>query len=742
MTPFHHLTPGAVPADAALIWPWAPNWATLPVERLEWKTSIHTSQASLEQRRALRQEPRLQMSYSHLLSGPDTPLALSLLRAWHGKVWAAPAWWAASARQASSDAATLVLSRPTATLWAPGSRGMVYTSPSALEAFTVASVAADRIVLVDDLVGSWPAGARVVPLHFADLPEGQAATAPVGELLRLDVTFSVRPGLTPVLEEPADGNSWGEVFPSGTASADPRDHLLGLEHNWIDESKLTVSFPNDISDTGLGRIDTRPMGARSSLQWSVRLLLEGDTAIARLRQFVAAHRGRSVGFYALNPVIDTDAVSLVDGVAEMPSLRFYNDPAGYVAGLSYLQPKYRPRTLLFEMPGPEAVDITGQHVVIPSGAVSSGVTFGVDGRAVLDPPVVLSGGEWHLWFRSSRGGALSTGDSSGAIQVINVYSGLPDTDIRRFMAGGSFSGTGSLVTGVVAPDDIIRLSVTDSGTKLSLYSNDALLDTVTGAGFSLNLSALAATPADSAQQYLNATLYGIVAGVGPLVQVGYERANLLTAIQDSSTLLTTSDDSSGFGQMRLVSPVRLASDSVEISHHAQGVAEAVLPLVTTAANPRFGLLLTVIPGELGWPGDRLYCVVEGTSLVGSGILGWGAVPDTWGAWATWSRLGDGSWDGSPLTWAEWDAWGGSPAGLIQYEHTVVDAGSIARTYLMITKDTEGDALTEVSSGGDGSTFSGWARITGMPIVARYFKVRVTVSGSFPILHNVSISLYR
>ncbi len=46
MTPFHHLDPATPPADAALIWPWRPNWATLPVERLEWRTAVHVSQDS------------------------------------------------------------------------------------------------------------------------------------------------------------------------------------------------------------------------------------------------------------------------------------------------------------------------------------------------------------------------------------------------------------------------------------------------------------------------------------------------------------------------------------------------------------------------------------------------------------------------------------------------------------------------------------------------------------------------
>ncbi len=581
MTPFHHLDPATPPADAALIWPWRPNWATLPVERLEWRTAVHVSQNSAEQRRALRPEPRLQMAYSYLLAEDDAPVALGLMRAWQGKVWAAPAWWAASKLTAGAPTDTLALSRATETLWQAGSRGMVYTSAGTLEPFTVASVTTNGLVLTAALAGTWPVGATVVPLHFADLPAGQSATAPAGELLRLDVTFEVRPGLTPVLAEPADGSAWGDTFPTGTPATDPRDHLLGLEHNWTEEAKLTVTFPNDVNDPGLGLLSKRPAGARSAMQWSVRLLLEGDAAVAQLRQFVAAHRARAVGFYALNPVLDTDATSISAGTATMPSLRFYSNPGNYVAGLSYLKPKYRPQTLMFEMPGPAATDITGAHTITTAGTVTSGVTFGSNGRASISPAVSLTGNEWHLWFSSSRGGALSVGGSGSTIQAINVFSGSPDTDVRRLLVDNAYAGGATLVNGTVAAGDVIRLSVTNSGATLSLYANDVLLDTATGSGFGFNLDALAATSTDSLQQYLNATLYDVVAGVGPLTVVGYERISLGATVSGTTIDTTGSDTLDPMLRPRLVSPVRLASDSIEITHHSLGVAEVVLPLTTT-----------------------------------------------------------------------------------------------------------------------------------------------------------------
>jgi len=336
MTPFHHLDPATVPADAALVWPWRPNWASLPVERLEWKTTVHTSQDSSEQRRALRVEPRLSMSYSYLLEQPDAAVALSLLRAWQGKTWAAPVWWAASKLTTGSPIDTLTLSRATSTLWQAGSRGMIYAGPGSLECFTVESVTTSGLVLTGALLGTWLAGATVVPLHFAYLPESQAASAPVGEVLQLDVTFDVRPGLTPVLAEPADGTAWTDVFPTGAGAAEPRNHLLGLEHNWTDGVSLTVNFPNETHDPGLGLLSKRPAGTVPSTSWPVRLTAENDAAVARIRQFAAAHRGRAVGFFALSPVLDVESASMVAGVVDLPLMRFHPSPATTFVGLSYV----------------------------------------------------------------------------------------------------------------------------------------------------------------------------------------------------------------------------------------------------------------------------------------------------------------------------------------------------------------------------------------------------------------------
>ena len=72
----------------------------------------------------------------------------------------------------------------------------------------------------------------------------------------------------------------------------------------------------------------------------------------------------------------------------------------------------------------------------------------------------------------------------------------------------------------------------------------------------------------------------MIIGTGPLVTVGYTRISV-AATFNSATATVTSGDTLTMVRPRLVSPVRLAADAIEITHHSLGVAEVVLPLVTT-----------------------------------------------------------------------------------------------------------------------------------------------------------------
>lgn len=291
----------------ALLWPYPHNWQSPASERLEWKTWIHRSQSGAEQRTALRAEPRLAMGFNHLLTDHR---AGHMLRQNRGLHWAVPAWWAASTLTAAAGD-TLALSRPTDTLWPAGGWALLWRSADDFELAEIDSISTDSLLLTAAVSGDWPAGSLVLPLHECVL-ESVSDMAPTDGVHVLQCSWRVVPGSGTVLEEPATGTDWATTFPTGTSAADPRAHLLvgGSLHNWREQLSLAYEADVEEWDAGGNFTSRRLASDLPRATWSVSRLLRG-TEIAQLRNFLAAHRGSAVGFYATNPTADLEVLSLV-----------------------------------------------------------------------------------------------------------------------------------------------------------------------------------------------------------------------------------------------------------------------------------------------------------------------------------------------------------------------------------------------------------------------------------------------
>ena len=184
MTPYHPLTStGTPPDDAAMIWPWPHNWGSQVVRRPEWSTVVMTSATGGEQRQALREYPREQVTYEHLLEGSDSATAFALLRTWKGRGWLVPDWTEATKITAPAGA---VLSL---------ARDSVGAGLALLGTEVVTLLDAEGTLEVAPS-GSWPAGTTVVPLRPASLDADQTVSHVTGTVSRISPTFlfeDVRP---------------------------------------------------------------------------------------------------------------------------------------------------------------------------------------------------------------------------------------------------------------------------------------------------------------------------------------------------------------------------------------------------------------------------------------------------------------------------------------------------------------------------------------------------------------------
>lgn len=348
--------------EAPMVWPWAPNWAQPVVERLSWATSIHSSRQSYEQRRALRTEPRLEIGMSHLLQQRQAARMVSLIRAWAGRPWAVPAWWA-KANLVSVVGTLITIDRPVETLWFPGMRGLIWTDEDTFEPFTVSNVAGTTITLLNALAATPAPGSLVLPLHSADLPADQIATAPVAGVVLADVQFAVRPGSAQVLRAPVDGSDWPIVFPATASATEPRNHYLPDTHNWIDAARLTTSLPTDSFDTTVGLAHFRAEQTVANTTWAHRLLLNGDASLMQFRKWLAARRGRAVAFHAAPLMVDVSIEGSSPGQFVAPILSLYANPWELFRGVDVNGQVYAIQQIALGV-----VTLYDPSVMIPAGA--------------------------------------------------------------------------------------------------------------------------------------------------------------------------------------------------------------------------------------------------------------------------------------------------------------------------------------------------------------------------------------
>lgn len=136
----------------------------------------------------------------------------------------------------------------------------------------------------------------------------------------------------------------------------------------------------------------------------------------------------------------------------------------------------------------------------------------------------------------------------------------------------------------------------------------------------------------------------------------------------------------------------------------------------TLGDPRLGgVLLGVFPNEIGWPGTKTSCFLDGTILSADG--------DPWSSRTAFS------------TWATWNQVPKSP---IQYDHPTIDLGVSVPFTPLITATGTGAVVITVATSTDNITFSGYAAPSATPITKRAIKVRVVATGSNPTINTCGI----
>jgi hypothetical protein len=269
----------------ARLWPYSPDWSRSFDVTRSYKTDIFTSRNGTEQRRAIRDQPRLSASYRAIVSGADKRAADHHLRAWQDKPVVVPdfARWARLTGSSAAASTTLTISPMPS--WVAEDQPLVLCQSGIEESVTVIGVAGSTITLADPLVNAWAVGDVLRPSFFGLLNAQTGSSRLNGGTAAFDVSVDCYPGGEPPRDE---GTAWATLDSVEIFTPLP-DYAgaLSVGHRW----------PVDQVDFGHGRTaQFRPI---EHMARTCEAEFNGQpvAAITQLEQFFDRMKGRRGAFY-------------------------------------------------------------------------------------------------------------------------------------------------------------------------------------------------------------------------------------------------------------------------------------------------------------------------------------------------------------------------------------------------------------------------------------------------------------
>lgn len=278
----------------ARLWPYSPNWSGGFTVRRAWKTDICTARDKTEQRRALRQVPRLSVDYRTTQTAADLTAAKLWLRAWQNKPAVIPhfARYALTTAPSLTGAFTLDVSPLPA--WIAIGQRVVLCGVGVTEEGIVATAVGTTITLADPLANDWPSGSVLRPTFFG-LLDGELQTNRItpgaGEI---SVSLDALPGGEPPA---AAGTAW--------ATLGARE-IFTLDPDYRSPVNVRALFAVEKVDVGRGRTGQfRPFDRAEQIVEADFSAL-GSTAALELEQFFDRMKGKRNAFYLPSGEKDLD----------------------------------------------------------------------------------------------------------------------------------------------------------------------------------------------------------------------------------------------------------------------------------------------------------------------------------------------------------------------------------------------------------------------------------------------------
>lgn len=263
-----------------------PNWSSPVTASYQFQTGIVESEEGYEQRWALRERPRLQLSFTSLLreeaywrhQADLTGVGLD-------QTFVLPCPWRLDELAAQALSGQPVVSVDPMPFWAVADARVVLESATVQEAATILSVAGTNITLTSNLQTTFAAGSRIRPAYLARFQPSAEFEARISSVREMGVVYDVEPGDDPV----AAASITPDTF-------EGRDVFL-TKPNWSRDVTMTFESARRVLDPGRGRIDVRNARGFPTLIQKMQYSQTTSARAEELLAFFLRQKGRRGSFF-------------------------------------------------------------------------------------------------------------------------------------------------------------------------------------------------------------------------------------------------------------------------------------------------------------------------------------------------------------------------------------------------------------------------------------------------------------
>jgi len=283
-----------------------PNWRESVTVESEFKTDIATSRSGREQRAAVRNEPRMEVTFTVGVRRDRLRAFQRLLARFQSHV----VMMGDPTRKVDLE---IAVTAPTQTItvvdeprWLVVGAKLLLEYEDRREILTVQSINFQQITFTTPATQTWPAGTAIRPTLLGMLSASISAKNITDELAEQKITLSVLPGYEPVF-----------LTDTGFMVHDGREVFPFIE-NWGEEVSTKFDWARDTVDFGYGRTDYfAPTSFGTMTRQSSYIGVTADQA-QRMSDFFNRMKGQRGEFYWPTGISDlVPMASLVEGTNTM-----------------------------------------------------------------------------------------------------------------------------------------------------------------------------------------------------------------------------------------------------------------------------------------------------------------------------------------------------------------------------------------------------------------------------------------